>query len=470
MPISILLDPPPDPLAACEAMAGLPFRTFLDGAAGGKRARFSFLCADPVALLLENASGVQRVDLTTGEARMLPCTGLEAIRAELSRFATEHTAELPPFQGGIAGFLSYELSRKLERLPSWPRDDIGVPDIHMGVYDWVVAWDHEENRAWVISTGIPEEPGARREQRARERAADVMERLDRVRRKDGGSGVMPTSRDVPHNGDSSLSRDGYMAAVERVRSWIRAGDLFQANVTRRIRLPAPDNPWALYLRLRALSPAPFAAFVETPGLTVASASPERFLSLDAQGNVETRPIKGTRPRGASEAEDQRLAAELLASGKDRAENLMIVDLMRNDLSRVCEAGSIRVTELFALERWATVQHLVSAVCGRMREGHGAVDLLEAAFPPGSITGAPKVRAMEVIAEVEPVTRGVYCGSIGYMSLGGAMDMNVAIRTCTIAGGWAWCAAGGGIVLDSDPAEEYAETEDKAGAMLRALAK
>jgi para-aminobenzoate synthetase component 1 len=268
---------------------------------------------------------------------------------------------------------------------------------------------------------------------------------------------------------SSFTHRGYLDAVTRVREYIIAGDIFQANLSQRFEAPLEEDPWHLYRRLREVNPAPFAAYLEWGGVAVASASPERFLELSPAGRVETRPIKGTRPRGTSPEHDQALGQALQESEKDRAENLMIVDLLRNDLSRVCRPGTVRVPELFALEQYRTVHHLVSTVEGRLAEGKDAADLLAATFPGGSITGAPKVRAMEIIAELEPSRRGIYCGSIGYWSVTGALDTSIVIRTLLAAGGKLFFSAGGGIVADSDPEQEYQETLDKARALLTAIA-
>jgi para-aminobenzoate synthetase component 1 len=268
---------------------------------------------------------------------------------------------------------------------------------------------------------------------------------------------------------SSFTRAGYLQAIARVREYIVAGDIFQTNLSQRFEADLGESAWAFYLRLRTRNPAPFAAFFDGPAGIVLSASPERFLHVDVTGRVETRPIKGTRPRGVGPEHDAALGLALAESAKDRAENLMIVDLMRNDLSRVCAPGTVRVPELFSLERYATVHHLVSTVVGQLEAGFDALDLLRAAFPGGSITGAPKVRAMEIIAEMEPSGRGVYCGSIGYMSLTGALDTNIAIRTVVVRGGRAYFHAGGGIVADSVPEQEYRETLDKARGIIDALA-
>src|SRR5688572_31441638 len=267
---------------------------------------------------------------------------------------------------------------------------------------------------------------------------------------------------------STFTHRGYLDAVAKVREYIVAGDIFQANLSQRFQAPLREPPFALYRRLRRRNPAPFAAYLAFGDVTVLSASPERFLRLDPDRQVETRPIKGTRPRGLGPMHDAALGRALAESEKDRAENVMIVDLLRNDLSRVCRPGTVRVPELFALEQHPTVHHLVSTVLGELEPGADAVDLVRAAFPGGSITGAPKVRAMEIIAELEPTRRGVYCGSIGYLSATGAMDTSIVIRTFLALRGQVYFQAGGGIVADSDPEQEYRETLDKARALIQTL--
>jgi len=269
---------------------------------------------------------------------------------------------------------------------------------------------------------------------------------------------------------SSFTREDYLAAVQRVRDYIFAGDIFQTNLSQRFEAPLVEPSWSLYRRLRTRNAAPFAAYLDFPDGVILSASPERFLRVDVSGHVETRPIKGTRPRGVGPEHDAALGLALAVSPKDQAENLMIVDLMRNDLSRVCGPGTVRVAELFGLEHYATVHHLVSTVVGDLTPGTDALDLLRAAFPGGSITGAPKLRAMEIITELEPSERGVYCGAIGYWSVTGALDSSIAIRTLLAVAGCVYFSAGGGIVADSEPEQEYSETLDKARGMIDALAK
>jgi para-aminobenzoate synthetase component 1 len=478
------LVPPPDPARCCEQLDGLAYRLFLDSAATGPPlGRFSFLTADPVAVVRSKGARTERLDLTTGTRSRTDGDALSALRLVLAPFAAEPVAEVPPFQGGAAGYLAYDWAHQLERLPYPRHDDLHLSDVVFGVYDWVLAWDHAARRAWLVSTGIPETSAAARSERKVRRAAFVRARLDstphRASRAHNRVSAAPRDaapsypvvalqRDAPLDLRSSFSHRAYLDAVARVREYILAGDIFQANLSQRFDAPLRETAWAFYRRLRTRNAAPFAAFLDLPATVVLSASPERFLSVDVEGRVETRPIKGTRPRGIGPEHDAALGRALVESDKDRAENLMIVDLMRNDLSRTCAAGSVRVPELCALERYATVHHLVSTVVGRLGRGADALDLVRAAFPGGSITGAPKVRAMEIIAELEPSQRGVYCGAIGYWSVTGALDMNIAIRTTVARNGHLYFNAGGGIVADSDPEQEYLETLDKARGIIDAI--
>jgi len=483
------LVPAPLPVAACARFIDLPYVLFLDSAADPQRlGRYSFLSADPALLVQAKGARAERVDLRLGTRT--PVEGaIEEIRHLLTRFATPQAEELPPFQGGAAGYVGYEWGRTIERLPLPRYDDLAIPDLMIGFYDWVIAWDHQVARAWLISTGLPEEGPASTE-RATARASFVLERLQaspahaprhsspsiaagraHVPRPPSRAPAYPVL-DVGGASDiglhSSFTHRGYLDAVTRVREYIVAGDIFQANVSQRLEAPLGESTWALYQRLRTLNPAPFAAYLGFGDLTIISASPERFLRLDQGGHVETRPIKGTRPRGLHPAHDAALGRALLDSAKDRAENLMIVDLLRNDLSRVCRPGTVRVPELFALEHYSTVHHLVSTVVGELRPGCDALDLLRATFPGGSITGAPKVRAMEIIAEIEPSQRGVYCGAIGYLGTSGVLDTSIVIRTYLALADRVYFSVGGGIVADSDPEQEYRETLDKARALIAAL--
>lgn len=446
--VVIELFPVPEPLAACERLADLPYLIFLDSAARTDIGRYSYLSADPCRIFMGR----------------VPDDPLIAAREALSGHAANRIEGLPPFQGGLLGYIGYDYGRVLERLPAPRVDDLDVPDVLLGLYDWVIAWDHASGRAWLISTGMPE-TGGKATEFAQLRAAWVMRRLDNQ------PGLTPPPVPSPAGRASSLvstfTRPDYFAAVERVRQYILAGDVFQVNISQRFEVALMHSPFAVYQRLRDQNPAAYAAYFDAGTFQILSASPERFLRLDAD-RVETRPIKGTRPRDADPARDAALATELQSSEKDRAENVMIVDLLRNDLSRVCRPGTVRASELLRVESHPTVHHLVSTVVGRLEPGRDAFDLLRAAFPGGSITGAPKVRAMEIIAELEPTRRAIYCGSIGYVSVTGDMDTSIAIRTAVAIGERVYCQAGGGIVADSEPAAEYAETIDKVRGVVTAL--
>ena len=492
-------------------MDGLPYRLFLDSAARGPRlGRYSFVMADPAVVIRTKGRRAEVIDAATGNVETHDEDALTLARQLTAPFRTTPVDGLPPFQGGIAGYLAYDWGLTLERLPAARHDDLAMDDVVFGLYDWVLAWDHQTGHAWLISTGMPEPGDDARVKRARDRAAFVLARLSAPahpapahRAPSHPAPVHPRTSAPAHPRTSapahprtsapahprtsapsypveggwwdpslairsSFTRRGYLDAVQRVREYILAGDIFQANLTQRFEAPLPDNAWALYSRLRSRNAAPFAAYMETGDATILSASPERFLRVDAAGHVETRPIKGTRPRGMGPEHDLALGQAQTESEKDRAENLMIVDLLRNDLSRVCRPGSVRVPELFTLERYATVHHLVSTVVGELEPGADALDLLRAAFPGGSITGAPKLRAMEIIAELEPSQRGVYCGSIGYWSITGEFDTSIAIRTLVAIDDRVYFSAGGGIIADSRPDQEYLETLDKARGMIDAL--
>ncbi len=425
--------------------------------------RYSFLAADPLDYFELPADGSD---------------GLSELARRLAAFSCPTLSELPPFQGGAAGLFSYDLGRSLETLPRPRYDEFSTPAMAIGLYDVVLAVDHVDQRAWLISQGFPEtEPSARR-RRAAERLAQFRGWLDRpaasVVQQPRPADRLPIERlapqfpvDGPAGLTSNFSSDDYLHAIGRAIEFIRAGDIFQVNLAQRLLASAQDDALSLYLRMRRRNAATFAGYFDLGHTQLVSASPERFVRVRAD-QVEARPIKGTRQRTARPEADLYAGEEMLASGKDRAENVMIVDLLRNDLSRVCQPQSVQVTQLCRLESYAYVQHLVSAVCGTLANGRGAIDLLRAAFPGGSITGAPKVRAMEIIAELEPTARGAYCGSLGYLGFDGALDTSILIRTVTASRGWWQAPVGGGIVAQSVPAREYEETWHKATGLLRAL--
>src|SRR5262245_17371506 len=470
-----------DPWSVCQKLAHLPGVLYLDSAAYHPGlGRYSFLTADPF-LWLESRGSHVRIETPgpDGEWSFRQEVGdpFTILARHLAAFTTEPVPGLPPFQGGAAGLFGYDLCHHVERLPCPRHDEFGVPDLAIGLYDWVIAFD-QEGLAWIISTGLPEPRPRQRARRALARLRQVQKLLradDRPapRSRRALTSLLRTdltpSYPVPGHSDllSNFSRDDYLRTVQRAIDYIHAGDCFQVNLSQRLLAPARLPPLELYGRLRERNPAPFAGYFDLGDFVIASASPERFLKVN-DGNVETRPIKGTRPRGATPEEDEACRRELLASPKDRAENVMIVDLLRNDLGRVCSYGSVQVEAVCRLETYRYVHHLVSEVRGRLRPGLGPVDLLRAAFPGGSVTGAPKVRAMEIIAELEPTSRGPYCGCLGYIGFDGSMDTNLLIRTFTAGRGWVQFPVGGGIVADSTPEGEYAETLHKAEGLLRAL--
>lgn len=448
-----------DPAEVAHALRDLPFLTFLDSAmADRKLGRFSFITADPFARFVAD----------TAEANW-PAR----LKALLSAYRTPSLPGLPSFQGGAAGLFSYELGRSLERLPEPASNSLAFPDLSLGLYDVVIAFDVIQRRAFILSTGFPETSEPAREQRAIERGRWFEERLrqapDSSDASEGASAASPADVISLSGWTSNFSREGYERMVREVIERILSGDIFQANVAQRFEAPVPPgfDHFGFYRRLRKRNPAPFSAYLAHPGFILASASPERFLKVEGD-RVETRPIKGTRRRFADAVLDAFQALALTESRKDRAENVMIVDLLRNDLSKVCVPGSVQVPQLCGLETFASVHHLVSSVVGRLKEGEGAVDVLAAAFPGGSVTGAPKVRAMEIITEMEGHARGPYCGAIGYIGFDGTMDTNIVIRTAAFRGGSCVLQAGGGIVTASDPASEYDETLDKARAIFEAF--
>jgi para-aminobenzoate synthetase component 1 len=465
LPLIQPLAPCPDVAATLRRFADWPNVLLFDSASRRPElGRFSFLAADPFEF-----EELPSVSFGTDPFARL--------RDWSRRFKSDAVPDLPPFQGGAAGLLSYELGGAWERLPRPAINEFELPWLAVGLYDWVIAWDHELHTAWIISQGFPE-TGSARERRAAERMQAVMSRLS-----GHVSSVPATTWHVENalhvltrspfgTGGSNFSRDEYLQAVARVIEYIRAGDIFQANLSQRLLFPLSEDPLELYLRLRRVNAAPFAAYFAHDDWCIASASPERFLQLRDRV-VETRPIKGTRRRRHLPEADLFTEDELRESEKDQAENVMIVDLLRNDLSRVCAPGTIRVPSLCSVETYETVQHLVSVVRGQLDHDvkgrpFDTWDLFAAVFPGGSITGAPKVRAMEIIAELEPTVRGPYCGSLFYVGFDGSTDSNILIRTFTARRGWLQCPVGGGIVAQSDPVAEYEETLHKAEGMLRAL--
>ncbi|MDE0864402.1 MAG: anthranilate synthase component I family protein [Rubripirellula sp.] len=476
----------PDDLCLVDVfsrLSCLPGCLWLDSASRGPDdlhgqpiGRYSFLTADPIETLVAFAGDPDPWPTLAEWCRRLP---------------QDKDPLLPAFQGGIAGLLGYEAATWLEQIATAAADDLPTPAISLGLYDWTMAFDHLQGQGWIISQGLAASDECQRRVVACERAdyfeklllgssaADVPVAGQEILSVEPGQNQTAADLDcraVPlqqqYQTDhpsvtSNFTSDQFKKSIAEVVRAIRAGDSFQVNLAQRLLARQHLSSTELYLRLRERNPAPFSAYYGGDDFAVLSSSPEGFLQV--RGSVvETRPIKGTVPRTGHESTDHALAKELSSSEKDRAENVMIVDLMRNDLSRVCLDESVRVQQLCELERYEFVQHLVSVVTGELQEGKTVVDLLRACFPGGSVTGAPKIEAMRTIARLEPNPRGPYCGSIGYISCGGDADFNILIRTITAAHGHWQFPVGGGITARSTPASEEAETWAKAKGMLRAV--
>ena len=441
----------PDSATSFRHLLRLPYSVFLDSGHGSAFAgRYDILTAAP-RQTLTTVGGETEIRSADGIVRS-SVDPLELLRRALGEVDTIG-GELP-FTGGAIGCFAYDLGRRFERLPAIAARDIDFPEMVVGIYDWAYVIDHRDKRAWLVGDG-PAGVGLPRRPVLPATAGPASPRPQ---------GPFEVVSPVTAN----FTRESYARAFAAVQEHIRRGDCYQVNLAQRFAAKVRGDSYSAYLALRRINPAPFSAFLCTPYGDILSSSPERFLRV-ADGRVETRPIKGTRPRLADEGADRRQREELAASAKDRAENVMIVDLLRNDLGKACAAGSVKVSRLFEVESFAQVHHLVSTVTGALAPGRHPLDLLRGCFPGGSITGAPKLRAMEVIDALEPERRSIYCGSIGYLSANGRMDLNVAIRSLLRVGGSIYAWAGGGIVADSRVDDEFQESLDKAAGLLAVLA-
>lgn len=426
--------------------------------------RYSFIGISPF-LFLTSKNGQVILSGEKNETLNNTCPFNE-LQKQLSRFPLETLPGMPPFQTGAAGLFSYDLVHHLENIPRFKQDDMQFVDMAIGFYDLIMAFDNLLNKTYIMSSGYPELKLSDRKQRAKNRITWLLNEIAQITDSPEPNRTKIASQDI----HSNFKQADYLQAVEKTRQYILAGDIFEGTVSQRFKttLPKTLSPYDLYLRLREVNQAPFSGYFNINNdQIIASASPERFLKLE-NGLIETRPIKGTRPRSKDLQEDKKLIAELQASEKDKAENVMIVDLMRNDLSRVCLDHTVVVPQLCKVETYPTVHHLVSVIQGQLQANFNAIDLLRATFPGGSITGAPKIRAMEIIAEVEPTSRGPYTGSLGYIGFDGNMDSSILIRSFCLNKNQATFQVGGAIVLDSDPKSEYEESLVKARGLMRAL--
>ena len=453
----------PDALWCFEAFAPRPFSFFLDsGMDPQKLGRYSFMGSDPFLVVKSKGDEITLIRNEVEEKKQ--GNPFDVLRELLQTYKIDGSKSPVPFTGGAVGYFSYDLCHFIEKLPKQAVDDINVPDLYLGFYDAIAAFDHQENKTYIISTGFPEMDEEKRLNRARARLNELRNMIMLA------PPPVETNNTAAAKGKklkANFSHDSYLEAVSKAREFICAGDIFQVNLSQRLEVDINIEPYELYKRLRKINPAPFANYFGFGDVSIVGASPERYLKLRGDW-VETRPIKGTKPRGKTPKEDKAFAESLLKSVKDRAENIMIVDLERNDIGRVCRYGTVKVKELAILETYPTVFHLTSTVEGQLREEKNVIDLLKATFPGGSITGAPKVRSMEIIDELEPTCRSVYTGSLGYLSFSGDMDLNIVIRTFIVKGGRVYFQVGGAIVYDSKPEAEYIETLDKGRALIRAL--
>ena len=451
-----------------ELFKDRPFSFFLDsGMDPGKLGRYSFMGSDPFLVLRSRGKEIS-LSHSNGKQEIIQGNPFDVVNELLELYSLDAHPTGIPLVGGAVGYFSYDLCHFIERLPSTAVDDLNLPECYLAFYDTVVAFDHLTGKTYLVATGFPELEEEKRKQRAEEKLEEMKSQLlNSPWLPSAEETEVPTAVRPDIVLKSNFTRDEYLKAVATVREYICAGDIFQVNLSQRFEADLSVSPYELYRQLRKINPAPFANYFNFDGVSVVGASPERFLRVKGDW-VQTRPVKGTRPRGKSADEDEDLAQELLSSIKDRAENIMIVDLERNDLGRVCRYGTVKVTELAILETYPTVFHLTSTVEGRLRPGKNRIGLLKATFPGGSITGAPKVRAMEIIDKLEPTRRSIYTGSLGYLSFSEEMDIDIVIRTFIIKDGRAYFQVGGGIVYDSEPEAEYEETLDKARALIQAL--
>lgn len=417
----------------------------LDSAMDAKKlGRYSFISSNPFKVLKYKESDENPLD---------------KLKFELEQYKINNDSDLP-FIGGAVGYLSYDLGNYIEKLPRTAIDDTDVYDLYFGLYNYVVVVDHLENKTYIATPGINEDE--------EKNVVSIVESKIKLAEENGIDSICYEEKEVkPIKLSSNFTKDEFKNSVNKVRDYIKQGDIYQANLTQRFTGETNLSSYELYRDLRRFSPAPFGAFLNFDGVHVLSNSPERFIKC-IDRKIEARPIKGTRPRGKTKEEDLRLQEELKNSEKDKAELLMIVDLERNDIGRISKIGSVKVPELFVIEPYTNVNHLVATVVGELQDDKDSIDVIKATFPGGSITGAPKIRAMEIIDELEPTQRNVYTGSIGYIGFDGDMDLNIAIRTIVKKEQKVHFQVGGGMTWDSDPSEEYQETLDKAQSIMRAL--
>ncbi|MBA2123370.1 aminodeoxychorismate synthase, component I [bacterium Unc6] len=428
---------------------------WLDSSLSCSYGRLSFIAVEP---FLKFTCKKTRVEIREKKHfKVFDGEPLETLRNLLKKYKAKYKGI--PFYGGAAGFLSYDLCHQIENLPDISKDDMEIPDIYLGFYDIVLGWDNLKKKFWIVNAGF-----SQHSEEQFKRIIDVVIKQEKPFFKK----TMATGKKTK-NLISCFTKTDYIKSIEKLKEYIYAGDVYQVNLSQRLHCKTDKEPFEIYSILRNVNSAPYSAYIEHLDFQVLSSSPECFLIYNPETRIlQTRPIKGTLPRGKNEKQDKMLAKKLTRSAKDRAEHIMIVDLERNDLGRVCENKSVRVKKNMEVEKYAKVWHLVSTVQGKVKKNCDRIDILKATFPGGSITGAPKIRSMQIIEEMEPFKRGIYTGSIGYLGFSGDMELSIAIRTMITKNNKIYFSVGGGIVADSKPYLEYKETFYKAEAMIKAI--
>ncbi len=456
---------------------------------GEKVGRYSFLAAEPFSLVEANGTSISFADFddsctAVSQLSDLNESGqrksrnpLNTLRDCVKKIRVAKLPELPPFVGGAVGYAGYDTVRYVENLPNAPKDDRKLPDLSFAFYDHMIVFDNVQKTVIVVALAKvpPAEAGSPAGSRGGLRGAydDARRRVDRLIEKLSTPTDSLAPTDIDTGGDAKLdfksnfTRSQYEDAVRKCVEYIRAGDIFQVVISQRLAVPLAVDPFEIYRTLRVVNPSPFMFFLRTPHCTLVGSSPEIMVRV-VDGKVTVRPLAGTRRRGRTEEEDQRLAEELLADPKERAEHVMLVDLGRNDVGRVAKYGSVEISDVMVIERYSHVMHITSNVTGQLTDDRDAFDALAACLPAGTVSGAPKVRAMQIIDEIEPHRRGPYAGAVGYIDFAGNMDTCIALRTIVIQNGTAYVQAGAGIVADSVPAQEYEETLNKARGLLKAI--
>lgn len=420
----------------------------------GRGGRYSIVGLDPLAIIQGKDEALHIFE--NGKETIKEGNPLELMKQYMEQWRTDYNPDYPPFQGGAIGYFSYDCIRYIEKIPSLAKDDVNIPDVFFLLFDDVVVYDYKEKVLWIITHYTDDKQAAER-------------RLNILKEKwvlEAPDVTMPFAPVEGYKENVSFTEGGFVEAVQRIQEYIGAGDVFQVNLSTRQEKTLQTHPIEIYTKLREINPSPYMGYLELGDFQIVSGSPELLIKKQ-RNEVSTRPIAGTRSRGRDEQEDEQLATELIENEKERAEHVMLVDLERNDLGRVCEYGTVEVDEFMVIEKYSHVMHIVSNVRGELQEGKDAFDVVEAVFPGGTITGAPKIRTMEIIEELEPVRRGIYTGSIGWIGYSGDMELNIVIRTLLAKDGQAYVQAGAGIVIDSNPQNEYKESLKKAIALWRA---